>query len=157
MNLNRVMMSLLFALLLGVTAWLVFVQLEGALFAFGESFAPVADASVVQANSRAKLAAEGFLILTALGILGLTLSALGIFARKRFVAVFGVISSLAVLPMALLYGWLGVSTNFANMRIMSITPGSWAISVLPFPMVLITIWLWWRRFRELTVYMAKHS
>jgi cytochrome bd-type quinol oxidase subunit 2 len=146
MHVNRVAMSSLFALLLGLTSWLEFVQLEGAAFAAGES---------TQATSGGKLAAEGFLILTALGILGLALSVLGTFMRKRFVAIFGLISSVAVLPMALLYGWSEVSADIANRRIMSITPESWAISVLPFPMVLVTIWFWWRRSRELTVHNAK--
>ncbi len=157
MNVNREAMSLAFALLLGITAWLEFVQLQGAAFGIGESFAPVSGETITGTGSMAKLAAYGLLLLTALGILGLTLSALGTFMRKKFVAVFGLISSLALLPMALLYGWLGVSANIANRRIMSITPESWAISVLPFPMVLMTIWLWWRRSRKLTIHTAVNN
>lgn len=150
MNVNRMSMSLVFALLLGITAWLEFVQLQGAAFGIGESFAPVSGGTITGTGSMAKLAAYGLLLLTALGILGLTLSALGAFMRKKFAAVFGLISSLAVLPMALLYGWLGVSANIANRCIMSIAPEQWAISALPFPMVFVTIWLSWRRSRELT-------
>jgi len=89
-NLTGRPISILYGLLLAACACLAAYQLFGMMFAMGES-------------EEAGLLATGFLILTALGIAGLALAALGSWTQHPFFSLVAMAGLVGVLPEALIF------------------------------------------------------
>jgi len=89
-NLTGRPISIIYGLLLAACACLATYQLFGMMFAMGES-------------EESGLLATGFLILTALGIAGLALAALGYWTKHPFFPLAAMVGLVGVLPEALIY------------------------------------------------------
>ena len=146
MKADGVLFAIANFLVLGATACLEFFQLRGMMFGMGESGGPIG------------LLGSALLIMTALGILGVTIAALGALTGKRAFAVVGLVSCLFVLPMAILYTWAELHADIAASRLPAnammsnpvthVSVLQWIVDGVAVPLDLTAIWLSWLRIRS---------
>lgn len=91
MNLTGRPISFVYGLLLATCSWLAWRQMLGMLFGMGESASSIGFAGVA------------LLIVTALGISGLALGALGFWIRRPLLSLIAAISVVGILPEALIF------------------------------------------------------
>jgi len=86
-------LSIANALLLACCAWFAWHELFGLMFGMGES------------ETSPSLLSGALLLVTALGVVGFAIAALGAFSRVRAFGLLGLASAIAALPAAAIFAW----------------------------------------------------
>jgi hypothetical protein len=143
MNANQPLFRLASSLVLAATACEETFQLWGTMFALGEAGGPTSFLDSL------------LLLITALGILGLAIAALGALTGKKAFARVGLVSCFFVLPMAVLFSWGALHADILNSRIppnrfMQIHTSlmQWTVDGVAVPLALVSMLVCWLRIRR---------